>query len=90
MSEDDKKSGDKVRAQVDDVLDELHRMADEIRLKVHLGSMDAKDEWKEVEPKLHDLQKEADRVVGRTTEELKDLGQDLKARFKKLKEDLGA
>ncbi len=80
----------KVRAQVDDVLGELQRMADEIRLKVHLGSMEAKDEWKEIEPKLHELEKEADRMVNRTTEELKDLGDDLKTRFEKLKEDLGA
>jgi hypothetical protein len=80
----------KVRAQVDEVLGDLRRMADEIRLKVHLGSMDAKDEWKEIEPKLHELEQEADRVVDRTTEELRDLGHDLKARFKKLKEDLGA
>ena len=81
---------EKVREQVDDVLDELQRMADEIRLKVHLGSMEAKDEWKDVEPKLKDFEKEAERVVERTGDELKDLGQDLKARFLKLKKDLGA
>ena len=93
MSDTDEKneSGtDKVRAQVDEVLDELQQMADQIRLKVHLGSMEAKDEWGEVEPKLKDLEKEAERIVERTGAELEDLGADLKARFIKLKKDLGA
>jgi hypothetical protein len=86
---DDKKS-DNVRGQVDDVLDELQRMADEIRLKVHLGSMEAKDEWKDVEPKLRQFEKKAEKIVERTGDELADLGADLKARFRKLKHDLGA
>jgi ElaB/YqjD/DUF883 family membrane-anchored ribosome-binding protein len=86
----DEKKSEKVRAQVDDVLAELTRMADEIRLKVHLGSMEAKDEWNDVEPKLKQFEKKAEEVVERTGDELKDLGADLKARFKKLKEDLGA
>jgi len=92
MSDEEKKEEGtgKVRAQVDDVLDDLQRMADEIRLKVHLGSMEAKTEWDEIEPKLKDFEHEAERVVGRTGEELKDLGADLKARFQKLKKDIGA
>ena len=89
MADEEKQHG-KVRAQMNDLVSEMQRMADEIRLKVHLGSMDAKDEWAEIEPKLADFEKEAERVVERTGDELKDLGADLKARFKKLKEDLGA
>ena len=81
---------EKVRAQVDDMLDELQKSADEIRVKIHLGSMEAKDQWKELEPKLQELEKGAEKIVERTGEELKSIGADLRSRFKKLKDDLGA
>ncbi len=32
------------------VADELRQMVDEIRVKLHLGKMEAKDAWKRVEP----------------------------------------
>ena len=35
---------------------ELRGLADEIRLKVHLGSMDLKDSWRDVEPKLQEFE----------------------------------
>jgi len=47
------------------VLDELGRLRDEIRVQVHLGGMDAKKAWDELEPKLA----EADRLAENTSEE---------------------
>ncbi len=34
--------------------DDLKRMADEVRLKLHLGGMEAKERWRALEPKLHE------------------------------------
>ncbi len=50
---------------------ELEQLADEIRLKVHLASMDAKDTWnQELEPRLlaarthaHDAKEAGDRAL---------------------------
>ena len=47
------------------VLDELGRLRDEIRVQVHLGGMDAKKAWDELEPKLA----EADRLAENASEE---------------------
>ncbi|RLB48136.1 MAG: hypothetical protein DRJ42_23905 [Deltaproteobacteria bacterium] len=89
--QEEKHSGtNKVRGQIDDALDELQGIADSIRLKMHLGSKEAKDHWEELEPKLHELQHETERVVERTSSEAKDLAADLKERFLKLKKDIGA
>lgn len=33
-------------------LDELRRISDEIQLKVHLAGMDARDYWRELQPRL--------------------------------------
>jgi hypothetical protein len=38
-------------ADFDDLFDELERYRDEINLKMHLASMDMKDEWQELEQK---------------------------------------
>jgi hypothetical protein len=84
------KATDKVREGVDDAVYELQRMADEIRVKIHLGSMDAKDTWKKLEPKLGELEKKSEQVVERTGAELQDLAKDLKKRFLKLKDELKA
>lgn len=42
---------------------EMGRLADEIRLKLHLGGMDAKDAWERLEPRLHDFEQKADAVT---------------------------
>ena len=47
------------------VLDELGRLRDEIRVQVHLGGMDAKKAWDELEPKLA----EADRLAENASED---------------------
>jgi hypothetical protein len=47
------------------VVAELRKLKDEIRVQVHLGGMDAKKAWDELEPKLAD----ADRMAENATEE---------------------
>lgn len=47
------------------VLDELGRLRDEIRIQVHLGGLDAKKAWDELEPKIA----EADRLAENASEE---------------------
>ena len=54
-----------IEAQMRNVLSELRKLRDEIRVQVHLGGMDAKKAWDELEPKLA----EADRMAENASEE---------------------
>jgi len=40
----------------------LKTLRDEIRVDLHLAGMDAKDKWKELEPKFRDAEKLAEEV----------------------------
>jgi hypothetical protein len=54
-------------------LGRIKTLRDEIRVDIHLASMDAKDKWKELEPVMRDAEKLADEVTDvsrRTMEEL--------------------
>ncbi|MCB9578432.1 MAG: hypothetical protein H6717_15515 [Polyangiaceae bacterium] len=48
-----------LKARFDAQLDDLQQMRDEIRVKLHLAGMDAKDVWREMEPKLEKLERDA-------------------------------
>jgi hypothetical protein len=38
----------------------MRTLRDEVRVKLHLASMDAKDEWRKLEPHLAEVEKAAD------------------------------
>jgi hypothetical protein len=40
---------------VDELLEELKQKRDELRVKMHLASKDAKDEWEELEEKMEEF-----------------------------------
>jgi len=50
------KAQDELKHQVQRGLDELRRLRDEIRLEIHLGSMEAKEKWEELEPRIRDVE----------------------------------
>ncbi len=55
-----KKADPKLRASIEKALDELETLSDEIRVKIHLAGMDARDTWdKQLEPKLDEARKHA-------------------------------
>lgn len=48
--------------------DDVRRLADELELKIHLASMDARDRWRSIEPRLvsfEDRMKTAGRRAGK-------------------------
>lgn len=49
----------RLRARFDDQIHELEQMRDEIRVKVHLAGMNAKDVWRDLEPKIDKLERDA-------------------------------
>jgi len=48
-------TADKIRDAIKGELDELQQLADEARLKINLGSKDAKDGWEDLELRLENL-----------------------------------
>ena len=62
--------------------DKLRKMADEIQVQVHLASMDVRDRWRALEPKIERLGKSleatTERVGSAVTEEMTKIEEALK------------
>ena len=76
----------------DELIESLERVRDEIKLKVHLATSDARDEWEELEKKLGHLRGKAariGRVAGDAAEDVGEavelLGQELKRGYERLR-----
>jgi len=48
-----------VERELNATLSEIETLAEEIRVKVHLGGMDLKDAWRKLEPRLDDAKRHA-------------------------------
>jgi uncharacterized coiled-coil DUF342 family protein len=48
-----------LRTRINEGLGELRAMRDEIRIKLHLAGMDAKDAWAKIEPRIDKLEAQA-------------------------------
>jgi hypothetical protein len=44
-------------------LERLQTLRDEVRIRLHLGSLDLKDQWKRLEPQLGELEKKAEELT---------------------------
>lgn len=78
-----------MKDEFDKTLADLRSLRDEIKVKVHLASMDVKDTWsKKLEPRMRELEQRANSAADKTWTELKDAAQDLRTRFKKLRDEL--
>lgn len=62
--------------------DEINRISDELELKVHLATMDAKDRWQELKPRVAALKEKVDAgatsIGERVSEEMTNVGKLLK------------
>lgn len=66
----------------------LRRMADEIRVRIHLAGMEAKDTWAKLEPKLHEFERKAENAKDKIVDDLDKLGDELKEQMTKLMQRL--
>jgi hypothetical protein len=74
----------KAKADLQDMRTTLKGLADEIRVQVHLGTMDLKDRWKALEPKLSD----AERYVDEVSDSSRVAMGDLVKRFREMRDHL--
>jgi hypothetical protein len=77
-------------ADLNKLTDDLKRARDEIALKIHLGSMEAKGEWADLEKRWKTFREKAelDRTAGEMGNTVKQLGADLKAAYERIRKAL--
>jgi hypothetical protein len=74
-----------LKQDLEDTRNDLRRAADEIKLKLHLAGMDAKDAWDEVQPRLADFEQRFDATAEEVGDEVKALGNDIMKRLQNIK-----
>jgi len=79
-----------LKQDLEDTRNDLKRAADEIRLKLHLAGMDAKDAWEEVQPRLADFEQRFDAKAEEVGEELKALGSDIMKRLQNIRSKISS
>jgi len=83
-------STDQVIAQAKQMVEELQRTRDELRLQLHLASMEAKDAYHELEPKIVHFEARAHEIGDEPAHELQESFQHLRAALRSLREKLSA
>lgn len=72
------------------LIEDLKRTRDEIKLKIHLGSKDLQTEWSEIEKRWEDFERKADldRSAKDVGDALQILGSELRDAFQRLRKAL--
>lgn len=91
----DGESARELKAELEKLRGDLQSLAGEIKLKLHLASMEVKDSWNEIEPRLRQFEEQVEggfeklgKAVNVTSTELKAAAQDLKERAKRIRDQL--
>ena len=61
------------RERMENELDELRRVRDELRVRIHLGKKDAQDRWQQLERRMGELEAHAKRAAQRTEAPLQEI-----------------
>ena len=80
---------------VNDVLTKLKQQRDELAVKIHLGSMEAKDEFDKAKTRLNELEREfapvrgaVDESAKNVVESVKMVGEEIKSSFDRVRKSL--
>lgn len=77
-----------LRDELEERRDELKELAGEIRVKIHLAGMEAKDGWDDLRPKVEDYARRVEGITEAAADDLKRAGHDLKTRLQSLRDRL--
>lgn len=72
----------------DQLVDRLRTERDEIRVKIHLGKMEAKDEWEEAEEAWEKFEQEVRAQASRSKKTAAELGDELSKTYHRIREIL--
>jgi ElaB/YqjD/DUF883 family membrane-anchored ribosome-binding protein len=70
------------------VLQEVRRLAEEIRVQLHLGGMEAKDAWAKLQPKLQAFEQRFERATEDAGDDLDELAAVLRKELQRVKDRL--
>jgi hypothetical protein len=76
------------KRELESMRDDLTQLGDEIRLKVHLGKMDLRDRFRELEPEIVAFERRAERMTEEVGEELRESWQHLRTALRRIKHEL--
>jgi hypothetical protein len=68
--------------------DDVRRIADEIEVKVHLAGMDARDRWKELQPRLAKLDLQFNEVGQRANAVIEKEARAIGVELKRLRDEI--
>ncbi|MBK7827146.1 hypothetical protein [Nannocystis sp.] len=71
-----------------DALSELAQLRDEVKVKIHLASMDARTAWADLQPRLHELDHKLEEVNHVATQSLHAAAVSLQAKLRRLRDDI--
>jgi len=75
-----------VEGMLTEELEELRRVRDELRLRIHLGKAEAKDLWEKSEAKLQELEAKLRSIADQAEEPLQDVGDAARLLLAEIKE----
>lgn len=73
--------------QMREMADELKRLRDEVRVRLHLAGLDARDRWNELEPSMAQVEKLAREVNEASKRKLGDLRDRLRELVERVRRD---
>lgn len=68
--------------------DEVRRLADELELKIHLASMDARDRWQAIKPRLVEIERAISTASKRAEETIDREVSSIGAALRRLRDDV--
>ena len=71
-----------LQQEIDKAVAQLRKLRDEIRVHVHLATLDAQEAWKKLEPNLSELEQKVNQV----SEATKSKAQEMLKRFSELRD----
>ncbi len=77
-----------LKQELEDTRNDLQRAAGEIKLKLHLAGMDAKEAWEQIQPRLAEFEQRFDAKAEEVGEELKAMGAEIMQRLQNIKAKL--
>ncbi len=77
-----------MKAELQEMLDDIKKLRDELKVKVHLASLDVKDAWKKLEPRVDELQRQALDAGKKAADDVKASAVKLKESFESLRKKI--
>ncbi len=77
---------EKTKAEVEHLVGELTRMRDQLRVRIHLASMEIKERYSKIDEEIFEAEQKAKRATEETAKELKERLRELRTRLEGLRD----